>query len=269
VPFSLLKPVPPRIDWAAYLRRFHREHPGITEDLLAGARRDDVGTAYTWMTAALAEHPGRVIDVACGSAPLRPLFDKADAYLGVDVSRSELARAQLEQRGPLARASVMALPLSDGFADAVMCSMAIMLFEPIEDGLFEIARVLRSGGTFVTIRPVSWPVLLADARIGTALLRGLHRMPALPQRLTRRAFARMQADAGLTVVADHALRFGYPLETHTDAQRVVDALYLPRVSEQRRRDAVERLARHCGSGMQVPVSIRRTVSVRNRVASGT
>ena len=239
----------PRIDWAAYLRRFHREHPGITEDLLAGARRDDVGTAYTWMTAALAEHPGRVIDVACGSAPLRPLFDKADAYLGVDVSRSELARAQLEQRGPLARASVMALPLSDGFADAVMCSMAIMLFEPIEDGLFEIARVLRSGGTFVTIRPVSWPVLLADARIGTALLRGLHRMPALPQRLTRRAFARMQADAGLTVVADHALRFGYPLETHTDAQRVVDALYLPRVSEQRRRDAVERLARHCGSGM--------------------
>lgn len=56
-------------DWRAYLDRFHQERAGVTEALLARAVDASGVTPYDWLAGTVSEH-GRVVDLACGSAPL-------------------------------------------------------------------------------------------------------------------------------------------------------------------------------------------------------
>ncbi len=246
--------------WQEYLSRYHESHPGITEAVLTGSPRRDVGTAYEWLRSAIPEKPGRVVDLACGSAPMHPLFAGADSYIGVDVSDAELAVAAARGRGPLTRADARDLPLDDSCADVVVCSMAIMLLQPVEAALGEVARILRPGGLFVTIRPVGWPVHASDLRIVLTLLLGLRHLPEMPQRFGGRTFNHLLAGAGFDVVDDRALRFAHPLAAANDAVLAVEALHLPHVPDERRVAAAHRLARIARPGREVPVAIRRTVA---------
>ena len=172
--------------WSDYLTDYHRSHAGITERLLTRAVHPDAGTPYEWLRSALPRHPERVIDLACGSAPLYDLLPQTSHYVGLDVSEAELRLAADRERGPLLRADAGSLPIDRGSADAVVCSMAIMLLRPVETVLAEVARVLRPGGLFVTIRPVTWPVRIADVRVTVPLVLGLRHMPEVPQRFSRR-----------------------------------------------------------------------------------
>lgn len=251
------------VGWQNYLLDYHRQHPGITEQVLRGAPRADVGTAYDWLRSAIPPNPGRVIDLACGSAPLQPLFTDADSYLGFDVSAEELATGIARGRGPLIRADARDLPVEDHGADVVVCSMAIMLMAPVEAALAEVARILRPGGRFVSIRPVGWPARWRDLRVAVPLVLGLRHLPEMPQRFGRGRLAALLDRAGLEVVADRALRFAHPLGDERDASLVVEALYLPHVDQQRRRAAAERLAGIARPGREVPLAIRRTVAVRS------
>ena len=253
---------PSTTNWSDYLRRYHRDRPGITERLLDNAVIPGIGNRYEWLVMACGSTPGRVVDLGCGSAPICPLLDEAEVYVGVDVSRPELSVAQAEGRGPVLEGDVMALPLPDASVDIVLSSMSVMLFDPIERALAEIARVLRPGGRFVSIRPVTFPVEAADARVGLELFRGLRSMPALPQWLGRSRFARLQASVGLQVIEDQARRFSHPLHSAEDARLIVDSLYLPTVPMSRREAAVRGLTRLAGPARDVPVSIRRTVSIK-------
>jgi len=248
--------------WNDYLQHFHACHPGITEQVFAASAESNLGTPYAWLRAALPSEPGHVIDVACGSAPLRPLLANAVSYLGIDRSPEELSLAARLGRGPLARGDACHLPVADGSMDVVICSMAVMLLNPIKAALAEVARVLRPGGTFATIRPVAGPVRLRDIPMGLRLILGLRHLPEMPQRFAKTRFTRMLAEAGLTVTADEGRRFAFPLVTESDARLAVEALYLPHVQADRREQAIRRLARAAKPGAQLPVSIRRTVAVR-------
>lgn len=246
--------------WQEYLSRYHESHPGITEVVLTGAPRRDVGTAYQWLRSAIPEKPGRVVDLACGSAPMHPLFANADSYVGVDVSGAELAVAAGCGRGPLTRADALDRPFDDSSADVVVCSMAIMLLRPVEAALNEVVRILRPGGLFVTIRPVGWPAHAPDLRVVVSLLLGLRHVPEMPERFGGRTFNHLLAGAGFDVFDDRALRFAHPLSGAEDAMLAVEALYLPHVSGERRVAAARRLARIARPGREVPVAIRRTVA---------
>ena len=71
--------------WTEYVAGFHAGRPGITERVL-GRARDADGDAYDWLAAAVPAR-GRVLDVACGSAPLKsrlPGRTTADADLFLD-----------------------------------------------------------------------------------------------------------------------------------------------------------------------------------------
>lgn len=248
--------------WSEYLSRYHELHPGITEQVLNGSPHPDVGTAYQWLRSTIPQKPGRVVDLACGSAPMHPLFAGADSYLGIDVSDAELAVAKERGRGPLKRADARSLPLDDACTDVVVCSMAIMLLRPVEAALGEVARILRPGGLFVTIRPVAWPARVSDLRVALPLLIGLRHLPEMPQRFGGRAFNNLLASAGFDLVDDRAQRFTPPLADANDAMLTVEALYLPHVSDERRVAATRRLARIARPGREVPLAIRRTVAAK-------
>ena len=99
--------------------------------------------------------PGqRVLDIATGTGIAAEMAAEAVGPSGhvvaADISRPMLDSAR-ERLGGLANTSLavedgQALTMPDGSFDAVLCSMALMLFPDPARGLAEFRRVLREGG---------------------------------------------------------------------------------------------------------------------------
>jgi hypothetical protein len=62
------------LEWSRYLAEFHRDRPGVTEMLLTRAVARGHGTPYSWLVEPLQATSGLILDLACGSAPTRPLL---------------------------------------------------------------------------------------------------------------------------------------------------------------------------------------------------
>jgi SAM-dependent methyltransferase len=143
-------------DDATLLERYHAQ-PGRTVAAL-GPFRDARGrSSYEVLADEIGSIPraAHVLDLACGDGYLLSMLAARgfERLAGVDRSLEELAAA----RGRLGRDVALhcqdagALPLADGSIDAVLCHLALMLFEAVETVLVEVARVLRPGGAFVAI----------------------------------------------------------------------------------------------------------------------
>ena len=92
--------VPMGSGWPEYVAAFHAGRAGITEQVLRRARLDG-RDAYDWLADAVPP-AGLVLDVACGSAPMRDRLP-GRAYMGVDLSAAELAVARQGGADRLAR----------------------------------------------------------------------------------------------------------------------------------------------------------------------
>lgn len=243
-----------------YLRTFHQRHPGITEGVLTRAAHGGI-TPYQWLAQAVPAAPGRVLDLACGSAPMRPALPTADSYRGVDRSAAELDAARLRGVDTLIRADAHALPMPDASVDTVVCSMALMIVEPLDAVLAEIRRVLRPGGVLASTIPVEeGAATRAAALLGRVLIGG----GPLPRSPNTAALANAEAlftRHRLRLTGDERLRFAYPVRDRADARLLLDSLYLPGLRGIRRRllyvgaDAVA-LVRP-----RVPIPIRRLTAV--------
>jgi len=77
----------------------------------------------------------RVLDVGCGTKPYEALFDRADAYVGVD---------------PSGRADVVgtaeSIPVADGSFDIVVCNQVLEHCEDPAQVVRELRRVVAPGG---------------------------------------------------------------------------------------------------------------------------
>lgn len=114
----------------AWLRAFHARHPGITSRVF--------GRGGTYEVIASRTH-GDVLDLACGSRPM-------PGAVGLDLSFDELVGCDRVVQG---RAQEM--PFADASFDGVVCHLAFMLFDDIEQVAAEILRVLRPGRQFIAL----------------------------------------------------------------------------------------------------------------------
>lgn len=108
----------------AFLRRFHEARPGVTAAALARTG------SYERLWAKV--RGARVLDLACGDRPM-------PGAIGLDLVR---------ERGVAVQGRAQALPFCDGAFDAVVCHLAFMLFDDIDQVVAELRRVLVPGGTF-------------------------------------------------------------------------------------------------------------------------
>ncbi|WP_311137386.1 class I SAM-dependent methyltransferase [Streptomyces sp. I6] len=112
-------------EWRRFVAAYHHARPGITERLfdLADA------SPYAWLAEPLRDARGTILDLACGSAPVREELPDA-GWVGIDLSAAELADAARRGRGPLVRADAGALPMASGRAGAVCAAMCLPVVTP-------------------------------------------------------------------------------------------------------------------------------------------
>ena len=243
--------------WADYLRTFHGQRAGITEDVLVHALDDTGRTPYDWLADGVPA-AATVLDLACGNGSVRSSLP-GRRWTGLDLSVEELALAR--SRGlPVARADAVQLPLRDRSVDVVVVSMALMLL-PLAATLAEVSRVLRPGGLLVATVPVSGPLGHRDRWRYTRLCLALrHRGLAYPQDLALRDAAAACAAGGLDLRQDETRSFVCQVRDSGVADQLLASLYLPDVPTERLRRGTSVVRSWVGTGITTPV--RRLVAVR-------
>jgi SAM-dependent methyltransferase len=244
-----------RPSWSEYLECFHATEPGVTDDILQNATRQQVNP-YQWLVEPLHEVT-RLLDLACGNGPVHRLV-RETAWIGADRSPAELGRARQDGARRMIRSEANALPFPSGVFDGFVCSMALMLLDPLETSLAELRRVLRPDATGVITIPGTWPLNPSDLwRYGRLMtsLRLTHLRYPNDRALLR--LHRVLDRQGFNVISDQRRRFAYTISDDEAARRFVRSLYLPGVPEARIRHA-ERITAH-RQGHRIGIPLRRVV----------
>jgi SAM-dependent methyltransferase len=246
----------PVTDWPRYLHDFHRRRPGITEDVLVASVSLGIGDPYDWVAAAVSAGP--VLDLACGSGPMWGRAPAARPWVGVDRSASELARARGRGVDGVIRADATHLPFPDGAFHTVVCSMALMVVQPLETALAELTRVVVPGGVVVLLLPGRRPLGARDLRRYARIMVAVRRSHlAYPNGPALRRLADRVGAHGVEVAVDGRRRFAFPLADLPATRRFVESLYLPGVPPDRIRAAKTVAAPWEGSEIGIP--LRRVV----------
>jgi len=209
--------------WDAYITEFHDQRPGITEAVLSRCVDDHGANPYDWLVAGI-EPTDRVLDVACGSSPTRPLI--AGRWIGVDRSSSELNRALRDHHAAVALGDAVALPVRTASIDLVLVSMALMLIDPLSSALAEVHRVLVPGGELRALLPTTSSMTIGDRWDYTRLAVAGRSIPRFPPTPLGQSLAPLE-DAGLRVTANDRRRFTHPLTETTATRQFLDSWYTP------------------------------------------
>ena len=241
------------VQWAEYLYDFHQNRPGITEDVLAHARAIDANDEpYRWLLEPLGD-VAPVLDLACGSAPLWSRR-APQGWVGVDRSAGELTRAASIGAGPLVQGDAGMLPFATARFGGVVCSMAIMLIQPFDTAVAELARVLAPGGVGALMlpgrRPLTGPDLARYARL-MFLLRRTHL--AYPNDRDTAHLPAALARSGLEVTSDERRRFAVRFDDTGSVALFVNSLYLPGVPPERTAAAIATLQGWVDTDLGVPL----------------
>lgn len=168
-----------------FLLRFHGEQPGVSDAVFSGQPvvmgDRQFASSYVALLEAVPDSVRRILDLACGNAPLYRLFRQGrprTVYLGADLSLDELRLAPPTAWRLAARAQ--SLPLPDASVDAVASHMALMLMDDAPRVVGEVARVLCEGGAFVGVLPAARPPSPAFDAYVQLLLREFATLPAPP-----------------------------------------------------------------------------------------
>lgn len=115
--------------------------------------------SYEVLAEAIQEGDEPVLDLACGDGYLLELLHPNHACVGMDWNKTELDAAcrRIGHGAPLARANAAGLPIVTAAFGGVTCHYALMLLQPLEGVLAEVARVLRPGGLLATVLPIPPP----------------------------------------------------------------------------------------------------------------
>lgn len=118
----------------------------------------------------ISTRPGRVLDVATGTADLAIMAAEhgVDEVVGVDIAENmlEIGRGKVDERGlgesvVLRTGDAEKLPFSDRQFDAATVAFGVRNFEDLDRGLAEIHRVLKPGGRLIVLefsRPSAFPI---------------------------------------------------------------------------------------------------------------
>lgn len=251
-------------NWRRYLDDYHRKHPAITEEILNQSLDENGDNPYDWLLSTLPRSSEAFVDLACGSAPMATRLTDRGSYLGVDRSDAELRAARHSNPGAtFLEADVQELPLERGVADTVVCSMALMLLQPLHTALREVSRILRPGGIVIATFPVNGPASVQQLQLLVPTFWRLRSLPAWPQRITKRSLDHAVKRLPLEVRKLDRRTFDWEISDPDTARRMIDGLYLPNASWAHKESAINYLVSQSRHKPTVPVHIGRVAMVRS------
>ncbi len=107
------------------------------------------------MIRAAVPNGGRILDLCAGTLDLSAMLEEAlptSSIVACDFSASMLARGKDKvRRTEVVVGDALALPFADASFDVVVCGFGMRNLADLRTGIREAARVLRPGGTFVTL----------------------------------------------------------------------------------------------------------------------
>ena len=171
-----------------FLIAFHDQRPGLTSKAFGSLPVVCRGRAFASSYAVLADVVPRVptnievLDLACGDGHLLSLLasraQRGLALSGIDMSSSELAvaRSRIGNGVDLRQVKAQGLPFASSSFDCVLCHLALMLMDNIEQVVGEVHRVLRPGSRFEAIVGAAPPPSFAL----TAYIEALSKRSRLP-----------------------------------------------------------------------------------------
>jgi ubiquinone/menaquinone biosynthesis C-methylase UbiE len=157
---NLVTTLLPVSDSESYIQKFHEKHPSCTPLAFASGSTDEGINSYQFLVDVIKTHEKKisVLDLACGDGALsKVLLNKFGTGLeltGIDISRSELQVAKKNFSNypvKLIEANAKNIPLPSNSQDYILCHMAFMLMDEIDQVVSEIYRCLKPGGTFSAI----------------------------------------------------------------------------------------------------------------------
>lgn len=251
------------LDWPSYLAEFHSTRPGVIEKVLSRSFGGD-HSPYRWLARAVSG-AGTVLDVACGSGPMsRELEAPGRTVVGLDLSAAELELAAARGPGPWVRGDALRLPFRDGAFDAVTSSMGLLVIQPLDRLLAEIARVLKPGGVLAAIAPALRPLSPKEMRVPARINARLRGAPRFPGSVELAGFTRTLETAGLRRVEDARERYRYTVAGPEDAELLLSALYLPTTKQSRIDSALEFLTHRAArrGPYEITIPMRRVVAIK-------
>ncbi len=146
-----------------FISGYHDVNPGITSeafhdlDVLKGNKK--FTSTYQCLLNLVDKDikPSAVLDLACGDgfllSRLATRKQSALSLCGIDISQGELeaAKQRLGDSATLLYSKSQSLKIVDNSFDIVLCHMALMLMEEVDDVLSEVHRVLKRGAIFSAI----------------------------------------------------------------------------------------------------------------------
>jgi len=129
-----------------------------------------------------ASHPDSILDIATGTGDLAINLAETGAsrIVGLDISSGmlEIGKQKINKKGLDAKIEMILgdsekMPFEDNAFDAITVAFGVRNFETLENGLKEIYRVLKPGGTFVILE-TSMPTLY-EIRFCIIIIFVLHR----------------------------------------------------------------------------------------------
>ncbi len=194
----------------------------------------------------------------------RELAQPGRTVIGLDLSEHELALALARGPGPWVRADVLQLPFKDESVDVVTSSMGLVVVQPLNRVIEEVARVLRPGGVLAAIAPGIRPLARSDLRVLTRINGRLRTKPQFPGPVELTGFARTLQLHGMRAVEDARERYGFRIRSRADAELVMSALYLPNTRWARVERAIEYLEDSVERRevVEVAIPMRRLVAIK-------
>lgn len=255
-------------DWKHYLDRYHERNAGITEDLLDHSTHSDGIGPYDFLARQIPASSATILDVACGSAPTARRVGHDVEYIGSDRSRGELSVAATRYPDRLfVQADATAIPVTNSRVDTVVCSMALMLLDPLDVALRQIAGALRPGGSLVAMYPAFGLPRLREIPAVLAMLTALRSAPEFPRHLSKSRVTSAFDRVGLHLDSYATRRYAIPIKAAADADRLVSGLYLPHVPPERIEAARSALARLARRGTSLPMHITHIAATATATAT--
>jgi len=194
----------------------------------------------------------------------RELAQPGRTVIGLDLSEHELALALTRGPGPWVRGDALQLPFKDESVDVVTSSMGLVVVQPLNRVIEEVARVLRPGGVLAAIAPGIRPLARSDLRVLTRINGRLRTKPQFPGPVELTGFARTLQLHGMRAVEDARERYGFRIRSRADAELVMSALYLPNTRWARVERAIEYLEDSVERRevVEVAIPMRRLVAIK-------